>query len=63
MSSRKAFEAIGDFCYDTVFILYDNVGNVFNYSCVVLGFVGLFYWLNLQKKFNERAKNDPNKLA
>lgn len=63
MSSTKVFNAIGDFCYDTIFIFYDNVGNIFNYSCIVLGFVGLFYWLNLQRKFNAAAKNDPTKLA
>lgn len=63
MSSTTVFNAIGDFCYDTAFIFYDNVGNIFNYSCIVLGFVGLFYWLNLQRKFDNQAKNDPNKLA
>ena len=59
MSSVKIFNAIADFCYDTIFILYDNIGNVFNYSCIVLGFVGLFYWLNLQRKFNNDKKNHP----
>ncbi len=59
MSSRKAFEAIGDFLYDVPFELYDNIGNIFNYSCIVLGFVGLFYWLNLQRKFNSDKKNHP----
>lgn len=63
MSSRATFEAIGDFLYGLPFEFYDNIGNIFNYSCIVLGFVGLFYWLNLQRKFNEQAKNDPNKLA
>lgn len=41
---------------------YDNIGNIFNYACIVLGFFGLFYWLNLQKKFNARAENDPNQI-
>lgn len=41
---------------------YDNIGNIFNYSCIILGFVGLFYWLNLQKKFNDKAANDPNQI-
>jgi hypothetical protein len=63
MSSTVVFKAIGKFCYDVPFIFYDNVGNIFNYSCIVLGFVGLFYWLNLQRKFDAAAKNDPNKLA
>lgn len=63
MSSRKVMESIGDLFYDTAGIFYDNIGNIFNYSCIVLGFVGLFYWLNLQRKFDAAAKNDPNKLA
>jgi hypothetical protein len=27
-----------------------------------LGFVGLFYWLNIQKKLSDKAANDPNQL-
>jgi predicted negative regulator of RcsB-dependent stress response len=61
MSSTKVFYAISDFLTWT-FGFYENVGNIFNYSLIVLGFVGLFYWLNWQKKFNENAKNDPNHL-
>jgi len=59
MTSRTAFEAIGDFCYDTVFVLYENIGNIFNYSCIVLGFVGLVCWLNIQHKYNKDVKNNP----
>jgi hypothetical protein len=62
MSSREGFEAVADFMYGLPFEFYDNVGNVFNYSCIVLGFVGLFIWLNKQRKFNEQAKNNPNQL-
>ncbi|MCE2742608.1 MAG: hypothetical protein LW701_03440 [Fluviicola sp.] len=62
MSSTKVFEAIGDFLYNTIFLMYDNIGNLFNYSCIVLGFFGLFYWLRYQKKFNDQAANDPNQL-
>jgi hypothetical protein len=62
MSSTKIFEAIGDFLYNTVFLMYDNIGNLFNYSLIVLGFFGLFYWLRYQKKFNDQAANDPNQL-
>lgn len=61
MSSTKVIYAISDLIRWT-FGLYENVGNIFNYAVIVLGFVGLFYWLNCQKKFNEKAKNDPNQL-
>lgn len=41
---------------------YDNIGDIFNYSLIVLGFIGLFYWLNLQRKFNAQAEKDPNQI-
>ncbi len=62
MSSREGFEAVADFMYGLPFEFYDNVGNVFNYSCIVLGFVGLFIWLNKQRKYNEEAESNPNQL-
>lgn len=62
MSARTTFEAIGDFLYGLPFEFYDNVGNYVNYSLLILGFIGLFYWLNLQRKFDNRAKNDPNQI-
>lgn len=55
MGSRAFFEGLGDFCTDYLFIPYEMVGNVFNYSVIVLGFVGLFYWLNFQRKSNAKA--------
>ena len=54
MSSREVMESIGDFFYSTAGIFYDNIGNIFNYSFIVLGFVGLFYWLNLQRKYDQQ---------
>lgn len=41
---------------------YDNIGNIFNYSVIVLGFFGLFYWLRTQKKLSDKAAKDPNQL-
>ncbi len=62
MSSSKVFYALGDFCQNTIFLLYDNIGHIFNYSCIVLGFFGLFYWLRRQKNFNDQAEKNPNQL-
>lgn len=62
MSSRDVFISIGDFMYGAPFEFYDNVGNIFNYSLIVMGFVGLFYWLNWQKKFNKQADENPNQI-
>lgn len=62
MNSNVIFEGIGEFLLWTTAILFENVGNLFNNAMIVLGFIGLFYWLNLQKKFNQQAKNDPNQI-
>lgn len=62
MSSREGFEAIGDFMYGLPFEFYDNIGNIVNYFFLSLGFVGLFIWLNKQRKYSEQAKNNPNQL-
>jgi hypothetical protein len=61
MSSSAFFYGIGDFLTWT-FRFFELVGNIFNYSLIVLGFVGLFYWLNWQKKFNDKAANNPDQL-
>jgi hypothetical protein len=61
MSPTTLFHAIGDFLTWT-FGIFEFIGNSFNYAVILLGFVGLFYWLNLQRKFNAQAENDPNKL-
>jgi len=46
--------------------VFDNVmeptGNILNYTWVVLGFIGLFIWLNMQAKYNADAKANPNQL-
>lgn len=61
MSSSTFFYGIGDFLTWT-FGFFELVGNIFNYSLIVLGFIGLFYWLNWQKKFNDQAANNPDQL-
>ena len=60
MSSKDFFTGLGDLLNGAWF--YDNIGNIFNYSVIVLGFIGLFYWLNIQKKLNDKASKDPNQL-
>lgn len=62
MNSREMWWSIGDGLQAFLGMFYDNIGNIFNYSCIVLGFVGLFYWLNLQRKFNNEAANNPDTI-
>jgi hypothetical protein len=62
MSSKVFFQGLGDFILWTTEILFENVGNMFNTAVILLGFVGLFYWLNVQRKFNNEALNNSDQL-
>jgi len=62
MSSKEVFDLIAEFMYDVPFEFYDNIGNIINYSLIVLGFIGFFIWMSKQVKFNNQAKNNPNQL-
>lgn len=44
------------------FDLFENAGNIPNYFFVTLGFVLLFWWLSLQKKYNAQADADSKQL-
>jgi hypothetical protein len=61
MSSSDFFYGIADFLQWT-FGFFEWVGNKFNATLLFLGFFGLFFWLNTQRKFNNKAANDPSKL-
>ena len=61
MSTSVVFQALADL-FQWTFQIFEVIGNSFNYSVIVLGFIGLFYWLNYQAKFNKQAKNNPNQI-
>ena len=46
--------------FQWTFQIFEIIGNSFNYSLIVLGFIGLFYWLNKQRKFNIEAEHNPD---
>ncbi len=63
MTLTDIFWGIGDFMQWTFTLLQgDMIGDMFNVAVICLGFVGLFFWLNWQRKFNEQAANNPNQL-
>lgn len=62
MNSNVIFETIGDIILGSTSIVFDNIGNLFNNGAIVLGFIGLFYWLNLQRKCNREAENNPDQI-
>ncbi len=62
MSSSTVFYAIGDFMQNILFFPFEIMGDIVNWLIILLGFFGLFYWLNIQRKLNAKAENDPNQL-
>lgn len=56
MSSSDFFWEFGEISQTAIAAVYDNIGNVFNYSCIVLGFVGLFIWLKMQHRFTKEEE-------
>ncbi len=62
MSSSTVFYAIGDFMTQIAFLPFEFIGNAFNYVLIAVGFFGMLFWLNWQRKFNQQAENNPNQL-
>lgn len=63
MSLYDFFWGLGTSIESGLSSLYDdNVGltTFFNTSVLLLGFVGLFYWLRFQIKANKKAQNNPD---
>lgn len=60
MNSTEIFWSIGRLLNGAWF--YDNIGDIFNWSCIALGFFGFGYWMNWQRKFNAQAEKDPNQI-
>ena len=64
MTLYNLFSTIGELFQMTFTLLQDDMGLTFlaNTGIVILGFVGMFYWLNWQRKFNAQAANNPDQL-
>jgi hypothetical protein len=58
MGSRAFFEGLGDLFTNYLFVPFEMIGDVFNWAVVALGFVGLFFWLNTQKKLSDKAAKE-----
>ncbi|MCT4582420.1 MAG: hypothetical protein N4A35_13480 [Flavobacteriales bacterium] len=42
--------------------LLEPVGNILNYTWVILGFVGTAIWLKYQAKYNAEAASNPDQI-
>jgi len=51
------FYWLGD-VFGSFFSLFEKLENYPNYVFVVVGFVGLFIWLNMQKNYNKKAEQE-----
>ena len=54
MNSTDFFFLLGDI-FQWTFQIFELIGNAVNYSLITLGFVGFFYWMNYQVKFNKMS--------
>lgn len=61
MSSTDFFWALGD-VFEWTFQIFEIIGNMFNDFLLILGFLGMFYWLAKQHKFNKEAASNPDQL-
>lgn len=62
MSSSDFFWGLGDL-FQTVLMPLDadwGITSIMNTGILLLGFVGLFFWLNKQRKFNAAAESNPD---
>ncbi|PCI94671.1 MAG: hypothetical protein COB15_13520 [Flavobacteriales bacterium] len=55
----KFFYGIGDAAY-WFFNLFEGFGNLPNIAFTLLSFVLLFWWLKLQKNYNDEAAANPS---
>ena len=61
MNSNVIFYGIAKMLQGS-FVFFEFFQNSINYFFIAIGFVGLFYWLNYQNKFNKEAENNPNQI-
>ena len=52
MSSTDIFYLIAH-VFQWTFQIFELIGNAVNYSLIILGFGGFFYWMNYQVQFNK----------
>ena len=57
MTFTELIYAIGDVLTSSFKVL-PLIGNNFNYLVIIVGFIGLAYWLNYQIKKTKQAKQD-----
>lgn len=58
MNTQEVITPVAKFIEWTFETVLVPMGSPFNTSVVILGFVGLFFWLRMQKKYTEKAEKE-----
>ena len=58
MTFEEVLNVIAEIVVWTFEHLVVPAGNIPNVLFIILGFVGLFMWLNIQKKYNKKAEEE-----
>jgi hypothetical protein len=53
---------LGHFMHSVFEYTLEPLGNIPNWSFIILSFVLLFWWMKLQKKYNDEAAANPDQL-
>lgn len=56
MNFTELVYAIGDF-FQATFKILPLLGNKVNWLFIIIGFVGMVYWLRKQSKYNKEAES------
>lgn len=58
MNLQDIINPIGKVTEASFAILEGEFPNLVNWGCIVLGLIGLVFWLKLQGRYNKQAKQD-----
>jgi hypothetical protein len=58
MNLQDIINPIGKITEASFAILEGGFPNLVNWGCIVLGMIGLVYWLKLQGRYNNEAKQN-----
>jgi len=58
MNTQEIITPVAKFIEWTFETILVPISSPFNMSVIALGFIGLFFWLRLQKKYNDKAEEE-----
>jgi hypothetical protein len=58
MNTQEIITPVAKFIEWTFETILVPISSPFNMSVIELGFIGLFFWLRLQKKYNDKAEEE-----